>query len=170
VSGCGVTSTGEQDDPGSHCLPPGLVKAHTSPLFRKIVQTPGLVVILYERDASYRQIFTDGRSLPPVEMPTFNGYSVGRRDGDTLVVQTTGFKDGTWLDRSGSPLTEDARITERFRRVSFGKLEVAITVDDPKAYKAPWSITLTQSILLDSELLSYICLENEKSISHLVGR
>jgi hypothetical protein len=159
-----------KDDPGSHCLPTGVVKLHTTPLFRKIVQTPGLVVILSERDASYRQIFTDGRPLPPIEMPTFDGYSVGRWDGDTLAVQTTGFKEGTWLDRSGSPLTENAKITERFRRVNFGRLEIVITVDDPKAYTAPWSVTLNQSILLDSEMLSYICLENEKSVSHLVGR
>jgi hypothetical protein len=159
-----------KDDPGSHCLPTGLVKSHTTPLFRKIVQTPGLIVILSERDASYRQIFTDGRPLPPIEMPTFDGYSVGRWDADTLVVQTTGFKDGTWLDRSGSPLTQDAKITERIRRVNFGTLEIVLTVDDPKAYSAPWSVTLHHSIMLDSELLSYFCLENEKSVSHLVGR
>ena len=159
-----------KDDPGSHCLPPGVVKAHTSPLFRKIVQTPGLVVILYERDASFRQIFVDGRPMPSIEMPTFDGYSVGRWDGDTLVVQTTGFKDGTWLDRSGSPLTESAKLTERFRRPSYGTLEIDITVDDPKAYTAPWTVKLTHSLKLDTELLSYICLENEKSIPHLVGK
>jgi len=159
-----------KDDPGSHCLPPGVVKSHTSPLFRKIVQTPGLVVILYERDATHRQIFTDGRPLPAIEMPTFDGYSVGRWDGNTLVVQTAGFKDGTWLDRSGSPLTEAAKITERFRRVNYGKLEIEITVDDQKAYTAPWTVKLNQSLKLDTELLSYICLENEKSISHMVGK
>ncbi|HKB09866.1 MAG TPA: hypothetical protein VKD69_04395 [Vicinamibacterales bacterium] len=159
-----------KDDPGSHCLPPGIVKSHTSPLFRKIVQTPGLLVILYERDDSHRQIFTDGRPLPPIEMPTYDGYSVGRWEGDTLVVQTAGFKDGLWLDRSGSPLTESAKITERFRRVNYGTLEIEITVDDPKAYTAPWTVKLKHSLKLDTELLSYICMENEKSIAHLVGK
>ena len=159
-----------KDDPASHCLPGGVVKTHTTPLLRKIVQTPGLIVILSERDAAYRQIFTDGRPLPPIEMPTFNGYSVGRWDGDTLVVQTAGFRDGLWLDRSGSPMTEDAKITERFRRVNYGKLEIEMTVDDPKAYTAPWTVKLNHSIVLDTDLLPYICLENEKSWSHMVGR
>jgi len=159
-----------KDDPGSHCLPPGIVKEHTSPLFRKIIQMPGLMVILYERDDAHRQIFTDGRPLPEIEMPTFNGYSVGRWEGDTLVVQSAGFKDGMWLDRSGSPMTDAAKITERFRRVNYGKLEIEITVDDPKAYTAPWTVKLTHSLKLDSELLSYICMENEKSIAHMVGK
>ncbi|HMF98957.1 MAG TPA: hypothetical protein VKE96_31870 [Vicinamibacterales bacterium] len=159
-----------KDDPGSHCLPPGIVKEHTSPLFRKIIQTAGLIVILYERDDAHRQIFTDGRPLPEIEMPTFNGYSVGRWEGDTLVVQSAGFKDGMWLDRSGSPMTEAARITERFRRVNYGKLEIDITVDDAKAYTAPWTVKLTHSLKPDTELLSYICMENEKSIAHMVGK
>ena len=159
-----------KDDPGSHCLPPGIVKEHTSPLFRKIIQMPGLMVILYERDDAHRQIFTDGRPLPEIEMPTFNGYSVGRWEADTLVVQSAGFKDGMWLDRSGSPMTDAAKITERFRRVNYGKLEIEITVDDPKAYTAPWTVKLTHSLKLDSELLSYICMENEKSIAHMVGK
>jgi len=159
-----------KDDPGSHCLPPGVVKSHTSPLFRKILQNPGLLVILYERDASFRQIFLDGRPMPSIEMPTFDGYSVGRWDGDTLVVDTTGFKDGTWLDRSGSPLTESAKMTERFRRPNYGKLEIEITVNDLKAYTAPWTVKLTHSLKLDTDLLSYICMENEKSIPHLVGK
>src|SRR5438093_8712748 len=131
-----------KDDPATHCLPGGVVKSHTTPLLRKIVQVPGLVVILKEANASYRQIFTDGRPLPTIEQPTFNGYSTGRWDGDTLVVQTVGFKDGLWLDRSGSPMTDAARMTERFRRVSYGRLEIDITVDDQKAYTTPWSVKL----------------------------
>ena len=159
-----------KDDPSSHCLPRGVVKSHTTPLLRKIVQVPGLVVMLQEANAAYRQIFTDGRALPTIEQPTFNGYSVGKWEGDTLVVQTTGFKDGLWLDRSGSPMTDAAKMTERFRRVSYGKLEIDLTVDDPKAYTAPWTVTLRHFIMLDTELLDYICLENEKSVSHMVGR
>ena len=159
-----------KDDPGSHCLPRGIIKSHTSPLFRKIVQVPGLVLILSEANVSYRQIFTDGRPLPEIEKPTYDGYSTAKWDGDQLVVQTTGFKDGLWLDRSGSPMTDAARITERFRRMSYGKLDIEITVDDPKAYTAPWTVTLHHSIMLDTELLDYICLENEKSVAHLVGK
>src|SRR5262249_39357475 len=120
-----------KDDPTTHCLPGGVVKGHTSALMRKIVQTPGLIVILHEASA-FRQIFTDGRPLPEINQPTFNGYSTGKWEGDALVVQTIGFSDGIWLDRGGSPLTEAARMTERFRRVSYGKLDIEITVDDPK--------------------------------------
>ncbi len=159
-----------KDDPGSHCLPGGVVKSHTTPLLRKIIQVPGLVVILKEANASYRQIFTDGRPLPEIEQPSFNGYSAGRWEGDTLVVETIGFKDGQWLDRSGSPLTDAARMTERFRRPNYGKLEIEITVDDHKAYTAPWTVRLTHSIVVDTELLDYICLENEKSLAHMVGQ
>jgi hypothetical protein len=160
-----------RDDPASHCLPGGLVKMHTTPLFSKIVQVPGLVVILNERNASYRQIFTDGRPLPTdIGLPSENGFSTGKWEGDTLVVQTTGFPDGLWLDRSGSPMTGAAKLTERFRRVNFGTLEIELTVDDPKAYTAPWTIKMNHSIVLDTELMDYICLENEKDMQHAVGR
>lgn len=159
-----------KDDPGTHCLPRGVVKSHTTPLLRKIVQLPGLVLILSEVNVSYRQIFTDGRPLPEVEKPTYDGYSTAKWDGDTLVVQTTGFTDGLWLDRNGSPLTDAGKVTERFRRVNFGKLDIELTVDDPKAYTAPWTVTLHHSIVLDTELLDFICLENEKSLVHLVGK
>jgi len=134
------------------------------------VPIPGLIVFLSERNASYRQVYTDGRALPEELNPAWNGYSTGRWEGDTLVVETTGFVDGQWLDRSGSPLTSSARMTERFRRPNYGTLEIELTVDDPKAYTKPWSIQLKQSILLDSDLLDYICLENEKDAAHLVGK
>lgn len=159
-----------QGDPTSHCLPGGPAKMHTDPLYRKIVQTPGLVLILNERNAMYRQIFTDGRPLPKDPQPSWNGYSTGRWDGDILVVTTSGFREDTWLDRKGSPLTEAGKITERFRRVNYGRLEIAMTVDDPKAYTAPWSVTLHQNLKADTELIDYICLENEKDQRHLVGK
>ena len=159
-----------KDDPGSHCLPTGIVKMHTTPLYRKIVQIPGLVIILNERNTSYRQIFTDGRPMPRIDQPTFDSYSSGKWDGDTLVVETTGFSDGLWLDRDGSPMTDGARITERFRRVNYGKLEIEMTVDDAKAYTAPWTVTLNQFIRPDTDLLNYTCLENEQDIPHLVGK
>jgi hypothetical protein len=143
---------------------------YTTPLFRKIVQTSGLVVILNERNAEYRQIFTDARPLPADPQPSWNGYSSGKWDGDTLVVQSVGFRDGLWLDAGGSPLTESGKITERFHRVNYGKLEIEITVDDSKAYTKPWTVKLTQLLAPDTDLLDYYCSENEKDVSHLVGK
>jgi hypothetical protein len=159
-----------KDDPGSHCRPTGIVKMHTSPFFRRIVQTPGLMLIVTERDAENRRIFTDGRTLPVDPAPTPNGYSIGKWVGDTLVVESKGFSDGEWLDRGGSPLTGEATITERFHRVDYGHLEIGITVNDPKAYTRPWTITLKQHIALNTELIDYFCMENERDTSHYVGK
>jgi hypothetical protein len=159
-----------KDDPQSRCLPRGALRIHTDGLLKKFVQTPGLLLILTERNASYRQIFTDGRPLPVDPDPSWNGYSSGKWDGDTLVVQTIGFRDDMWLDAGGSPLTSAAKVTERFSRPSFGKLEIEITVDDPKAYTKPWTIQLNQPLVADTELLDYICLENERDTAHFVGR
>ena len=164
------TQTDRSKDPNSQCLPTGLVRMYTTPLFRKMVQTPGLLIILTEREVAYRQIFTDGRPLPVDPQPSWNGYSTGKWDGDTLVVETSGFRDGLWLDASGSPLTESAKITERIRRVNFGKLEVEITVDDLKAYTKPWTIKLAQMLAPDTDLLDYYCIENEKDRPHIVGK
>jgi hypothetical protein len=158
------------DDPVTHCRPPSLVQMATTPQLRKILRLPGLLVVLNEFAVGFRQIFTDGRPLPVDPNPSFNGYSSGTWDGDTLVVQTNGLKDGLWLDRSGSPLTEAAKLTERFRRINYGKLEVELTVDDAKAYTAPWTVTLGYSIVLDTDLLEYFCTENERDASHLVGK
>jgi hypothetical protein len=155
------------NDPMTRCLPPGIVRLEVFPLFRKMIQVPGLLVILNEQNASYRQIFTDGRPLPVDPNPSWNGYSSGKWEGDTLVVQTTGFRDALWLDTGGSPLTDAARITERFRRVNYGTLEIELTIDDPKAYTKPWTIKVTQILAPDTELLDYICLENEKDVVHL---
>jgi hypothetical protein len=159
-----------KDDPTSHCLPGGVAKLHTAALLRKIIQAPGLVVFLNERNASYRQIFTDGRPLPKDPNPSWNGYSTGRWEGDVLVVESNGFQSGQWLDRAGSPLTEAAKITEKFRRPNYGTLEIEMTIDDPGAYTRAWTIPLKQEIVLDTELLDYICLENEKDSAHLVGK
>jgi hypothetical protein len=159
-----------KDDPGTNCMPAGIIKMYTSPLFRKIIQAPGLLLMLTERDVTYRQIFTDGRPLPVDPQPTANGYSSGKWDGDTLVVESNGFRDGIWLDRNGSPLSEGARITERIRRPNYGKMEVEITVNDPKTYTKPWTIKLNQLLLADTELLDYWCLENEQDLKHLVGK
>jgi len=159
-----------KDDPVSRCLPGGIVKLHTTPQLRKIVQVPGLLITLNEMDATFRQIFTDARALPEADLLSFKGYSSGKWEGDTLVVRTTGFPDGIWLDRNGSPLTDAATIIERFRRPNYGSMEIELTIDDPKAYLRPWTITLRHKIVVDTELIDYICTENEKDVGHMVGK
>ena len=156
-------------DPGPHAaLFDGLPRDTNG--FAKIVQTPGLIVILNEIGTSYRQIFTDGRPLPVDPQPTWNGYSTAKWDADTLVVETNGFRDGTWLDRNGSPLTDAGKVTERFHRVNYGHMEIEITVNDPKAYTAPFTVKLNEFIAVDTDLMDYVCLENERDNAHLVGK
>jgi hypothetical protein len=158
-------------NPDAHCLPMGLMQFHLHPQPRKIIQTPALIVILYEGNAGIRQIFTDGRALPGNDpQPWWYGYSIGKWDGDTLVVETTGFRDEGWLDIWGSPLTDAAKMTERFRRVSYGVLEIDVTIDDPKAYTRPFTVRVDQRIILDNEMIEFICAENEKSVEHMVGK
>ena len=159
-----------KDDPVGFCKPGGAIRILTYPPYRKFIQLPDLFVILSERDVTYRQIFTDGRPLPTDPTPTFNGYSTGRWEGDTLVVQTNGLREGTWLDRNGSPISEAAKMTERYRRVNYGRLEIDLTIDDPKVYMRPWTVTLAQRIVLDADLLDYHCTDNEKSAPHMVGK
>jgi hypothetical protein len=155
------------NDPMSRCIPIGPVRLHTWNGPQKFVQTPGLLIIMNELDTTYRQIFMDGRSLPSDPNPTWNGYSTGKWDGDTLVVQTSGFRDGMWLDAMGNPMTDAAKITERFRRINFGRMDIEVTVDDPKAYTKPWTVTLHQVIKLDTDLLDFYCAEDEKDAGHL---
>src|SRR3990170_1495962 len=153
-----------RDNPDAHCLPLGDMQLHTHPQPRKIIQTPQAIVILYEANAGVRQIFLDGRPLPTDDpQPWWFGYSTGLWVGDTLVVDTSGFRDGGWLDVNGSPLSDAARVTERFTRVNYGNMDVEITVDDPKAYTRPWSVTVKHEIMLDTDLIEFVCLENEKS-------
>ena len=157
-----------KDNPDAHCLPMGFMQFHNHPQPRKIIQTPGLVVIIYEANYGLRQIFTDGRSLPNNDPePWWYGYSVGKWEGDTFVVETTGFTDDGWLDINGNPLTEAAKVTERFRRVNYGNLEIDVTVDDPKAYSRPWTVKVKQRIVLDAELIEFICID--KDAQHYVG-
>jgi hypothetical protein len=129
------------------------------------------MVILYEGNGGIRQIFTDGRTLPGNDpQPWWYGYSIGNWDGDTMVVETTGFRDDGWLDIWGSPLTDAGKMTERFRRVSYGVLEIDVTIDDPKAYTRPFTVRVDQRIMLDNEMIEFICAENEKSVAHMVGK
>jgi len=159
-----------KDDPVAWCKPAGALRLLTFPPYRKILQMPGLVVILSERDVTYRQIFTDGRPLPKDPSPNWNGYSTGKWQGDNLVVETIWFRDGTWLDRAGSPLMEGAKMTEKFRRVNYGNLEIEVTIDDPKSYTKPWTAKLHQMIVLNTDLLDYFCQDNEKDNVHAVGK
>jgi hypothetical protein len=157
-------------DPMSHCLPIGPVRLNTFTTPSKMVQTSRLLLILNEWNASYRQIFTDGRPLPQDPNPSWNGYSSGKWEGDTLVVQTNGFRDDLWLDAAGNPLTSAAKLIERFRRPDFGHMEIETTVDDPKAYTRPFTFTLHHTISLDSDLLEFICNEDEQDASHLSAK
>jgi hypothetical protein len=157
----------QDEDPNVHCMPRGAPRIWTDDYYKRIFQSSDRVVILTERNMQYRQIFTDGRPLPEAQNPTWNGYSTAKWDGDTLVVQTSGFRDDLWLDANGNPLSGTGKLTEKIRRPNFGSLEVEMTIDDPTYYTAPWTVTIKQPLVLDSELLDYYCLENEKDWQHM---
>jgi hypothetical protein len=152
-----------KDNPDAQCLPLGHMQLHTHSQPRKIIQSDTVIAILYEANADVRQIFLDGRPAPPKDaQPWWAGYSRGRFDGDTLVVETTNFRDLGWLDVNGAPLTSVATITERFRRPNVGTLEVDVTIDDPKAYTRPWTVRVNQRLLPDTELIEFVCQENNQ--------
>lgn len=164
-----IAKKGPTDDPYTRCLTPGGPRMYLLPTMKKIVQTPELMLVLNEFNMSYRQIFLDGRPLPVDPNPTWSGYSSGRWEGNTLVVDSIGFRDDQWLDATGSPLTNAARVTERFRRPDYGHLQIEITVDDPKAYTRSWTVMVEQAVVLDTEMLDAVCWENEKDIPHLLN-
>ena len=144
-----------------------------SPQPRKIVQTKDVIVVMYEANGGLRQIFLDGRPLPqPGEdlQPWWYGYSVGHWDGDTLVIETTGFRDDVWLDVYGSPMTEQGKMIERWRRPDFGHMEIDVTIDDPKAYTKPFTVRVSHQIMVDQELIEFVCNENEKDVRHFVDK
>jgi hypothetical protein len=155
------------DDPHIRCLPDHFLRAYGLPHMLKFVHTPDLLVVLNEMNAGYRQVFTDGRPLPEDPSPSWQGYSAAKWSGDTLVVDTIGVRDDTWIDWNGSVLTESAHVTEEIRRPDFGHLEIRVTVDDPKAYTRPWTVTLSQRIVVDAELIDEICLENEQFVERM---
>ena len=155
------------DDPHIRCLPDFFLRAYGLPHMLKFVHTPDLLVMLNEMNAGYRQIFTDARPLPDDPTPAWQGYSSARWEGDTLVVDTIGMRDDTWIDWHGSVVTEEARIREEIRRLDYGHLEIKATVDDPKGYTTPWTVTLRQRIVVDAELIDEICLENEQFVKRM---
>jgi hypothetical protein len=166
------TGTHASEKPDAHCLPVSIPILDASPGAEptKIIQEPDLVVFLYEFFGLFRQIFLDGRTLPKDPNPTWMGNSVDGWDRDTLVVDSTGFNGKSWLDLAGHPSTDALHITERFRRRDFGHLELQLTIDDPKAYNKPWTVNESWQLFLDTELIEFVCNENEKDLKHMVGK
>ncbi len=159
-----------KDDPVGHCIMAGVPRADAVPYPFKIINSPGMVVILYEAVHGYRQIFLDGRQFPKDPNPTWMGYSIGHWEGDTLAVETTGFNNKGWLDNDGRPATDALHVTERFHRKDVGHMDLDITIDDPNAYTRPWVVHEPFKLLPDTELLEYVCNENNKDLEHLVGK
>ena len=158
-----------KDNPDALCLPLGLTQLHMHPQPRKIVQTSREIVILYEANGNTRQILTDGRRSPNNDVtPWWYGYSVGHWDGDTLVVETTGFRDDVWLDVEGSPLTNSGKMTERWRRVKFGLMQIDITIEDPKAYTKPFTVRVNHQLMPDTEVMEFVC--EERDAVHYLGK
>ena len=151
-----------RDDPTARCVVGGVPRSDFVGYPFKILETPGMVTILYEAVHAYRQIFTDGRTLPVDPNPAWFGYSVGRWDGDVFVIESSGFNDDVWLDNAGRPATGALRVTERFVRKNLGQMDIEVTINDPKAYTRPWSVTQQLAFQPDTELLEYICNENNK--------
>lgn len=163
------TSSADQA-PTARCFPAGIPMGDLLPLPRRVIQSPGLVAILYEGINPHRLIYTDGRALPVDPQPAFMGYSVGKWEGDVFVVESSGFTDRSWLDGIGHARSDATRITERIRRRDFGRKEVEVTIDDPKTYTRPFTIRYTQTLVPDTDILEYICAENEKDRVHLAGQ
>jgi hypothetical protein len=161
------TANEAKDDPHIRCLPDNFLRAYGLPHLLKFIHKPGLLVMLNEMNAGYRQVFTDARPLPEDPNPGWQGYSSGKWSGDTLIIDTIGFRDDTWIDWNGSVLTQAAKVREQIRRPDFGHLEIEVTVDDSKAYTKPWTVKLKERIVVDTELVDEICLENEQSLKHM---
>jgi hypothetical protein len=153
-----------KEEPDANCLPQGVPKILVAPAPWRIVQTPGIIFFVHEAFNLWWQVFLDGRVFVPHPdvSPTWHGYSTGKWEGDTLVVDTGGFNGRVWLDQLGKPSTEALHVSMRFRRKDFGHMDIQITIDDPKAYTSPWTVTVEASVMPDADLMEFICLENEK--------
>ena len=157
-------------NPTLNCLPDGVPHGDLLPEPFKIMHTPGVIVMLYEVETTFRQIFMDGRKLPADMSPTWQGYSVGRWDGDTLVINSAGFNDRSWLDARGTPRSTDMRIEERFHRRDYGHMDLTITITDPQIFTKPISFSVVEELLPDTDLLEHYCVENERDDAHMPGR
>jgi hypothetical protein len=158
-----------KDNPDAHCLPMGLMQFHLHPQPRQIIQTAKEVVIIYEANNGLRQIHTDGRTLPGGDPePWWYGYSIGHWEGDTLVVETTGYRDGVWLDVWGTPMTSAAKTIERFRRPNYGTMQIDVTIDDLKAYTKPFTVRVNHRLSDGSDLIEFIC--QDRDAVHYVGK
>lgn len=158
---------GGRTDPAAKCIP-GMPKLDALPYPFKIIESPGMVMMLFEGFTTFRQIFTDGRELPKDPNPAWFGYSVGKWEGDDFVVNTIGINETTWLDNAGRPHSDALHLIERFRRRDFGHMDIELTIDDPKAYTKPWTVKEDLRLIPDTELLEYVCNENNKDYEHLV--
>ena len=156
-----------KDDPHIRCLPDNFLRAYAMPHLLKFVHSPGLLVVLNEMNAGYRQVFTDARPLPQDPNPSWQGYSSAKWSGDTLIIDTIGVRDDTWIDWNGSVLTQAAKVQEQIRRPDLGHLLIQVTVDDPKAYTKPWTVHIQERLIVDTELIDEICLEDEQSLKHM---
>jgi hypothetical protein len=157
-------------NPTLNCLPDGVPHGDLLPEPFKIIHSPGVIVMLYEVETTFRQIFTDGRKLPVDPSPAWQGYSVGRWEGDTLVVETAGFNDRGWLDARGTGHSADMRVEERFRRRDYGHLDLTITITDPQTFTKPITFSVVEELLPDTDLFEHYCLENERDDAHFPGR
>jgi hypothetical protein len=157
-------------NPTLNCLPDGVPHGDLLPEPFKIMHTPGVIVMLYEVETTFRQIFMDGRKLPADMSPTWQGYSVGRWDGDTLVIDSAGFNDRSWLDARGTPRSTDMRIEERFHRRDYGHMDLTIMITDPQIFTKPISFSVVEELLPDTDLLEHYCVENERDDAHMPGR
>jgi hypothetical protein len=164
-----ATGAHSREDPDANCLPQGVPKISWVPAPWKMVQTPDLIVVVYEAFTLWRQIFMDGRRLDRDPNPTWMGYSTGRWEGNTLVVDSRGFNGKLWLDQLGKPTTEKLHVIERFRRTDYGHMTIEATIDDLGAYTKPWTVTTSYHLLPDTELLEFICNENNRDLEHLPG-
>jgi len=158
-----------KDDPHNRCQPDNYPRVYWLPHFTKIFQVPGELLMLNEWNAQFRQIYTDGRPFPEFMHPIYSGYSIGKWEGDTFVITTKGFRESEWLDTAGNPITDAATMIERITRPNYGTLNLAITIDDPKAYTKPFTIDMNMKIMIDTQMIEEFCLENERDSARLFG-
>jgi hypothetical protein len=158
-----------KDDPHPRCQPDNYPRVYWLPHFTKMFFVPGELLMLNEWNAEFRQIYTDGRPLPDDPHPIYSGYSIGKWEGDTFVITTKGYRDEQWLDTAGNPITDAATTIERISRPTFGTLNLAITIDDPKAYTKPFTIDMNMKIMIDTQMIEEFCLENERDSARLSG-